>query len=131
MTADNTIALPDPTYNKLMHIAKQRNLDVTSLIESYIADDQGSSRVVDWSEPDTAVDQEEQAFLRLHPQLVQQYLDQYVAIQNGQLIDRDQNLGNLVKRVDAAYPDDFVWVSKVEPEPLPPLRVRSPRLINP
>lgn len=129
--AQHHISLPAQTYRKLLQIAKRRNLDVTSLIETYIASDNDVAQASNWSELDPAVSREKTAFLRLHPQLIERFLNEYVAVFNGELVDHDQDLGSLANRVDANYPDNFVWISKVEIQALPPLRMRSPRLVNP
>ena len=54
------------------------------------------------------------------------YLGQHIAILNGQLIDVDEDYGALYERIDAQYPDRFVWMAAVEDEPMPTLVFRSP-----
>lgn len=42
-------------------------------------------------------------------------------------MDHDEDGGELYKRIDQQYPEDFVWLSKVEEEAIPTLHFRSPR----
>jgi hypothetical protein len=48
-----------------------------------------------------------------------------VAIYNGRLIDEDEEYGALFERIDARYPDRFVWMTQVKDEPIETLFVRS------
>lgn len=60
--------------------------------------------------------------------LREKHLGQHVAIFNGQLIDVDSDYGALYERIDAQYPDQFVWLATVTDDPMPTLVFRSPRL---
>ncbi|MCE7989474.1 MAG: hypothetical protein DYG89_50625 [Caldilinea sp. CFX5] len=71
---------------------------------------------------------EMQAFIAMHPMLKKQYFGQYVAIYQNKVIDHDRDRQALYLRIDEKYPDDFVWISPVEEEPIPTLVFRSPRL---
>jgi hypothetical protein len=44
------------------------------------------------------------------------------------LIDHDPDHEALYRRIDAQYPDEFVWISPVEEEAIPTLVFRSPRI---
>jgi hypothetical protein len=68
------------------------------------------------------------AFIQMHPVLKKKYLGQHVAIFGSQLIDMDEDYAALYERIDAQYPDQFVWMATVEDEPIPTLVFRSPRL---
>ena len=80
------------------------------------------------AELDEAPTPEMQAYLALHPMLKEKYLGQYVAIYQGKLIDHDPDHEALYIRIDAEYPDEFVWISLVEEEAIPTLIFRSPRI---
>jgi len=75
-----------------------------------------------------AIEQEIAAFERQHPVLLQHYLQQYVAIYQGRVIDHDSNQLSLLARIDRQYPVNPVLIRKVEPTLPKPWRVRSPRL---
>jgi hypothetical protein len=78
---------------------------------------------------ETAVKREMQAYITLHPMLKEKYLGQHVAIYEGKLIDVDQDYGALCQRIDAQYPNEFVWLATVGEEAMPTLVFRSPRLL--
>jgi hypothetical protein len=79
---------------------------------------------------DNAVDKEMQAYITLHPMLKEKYLGQHVAIYDGKLIDHDQDFIRLYERIEAIYPNEFVWLATVEEEAMPTLISRSPRLFS-
>ena len=88
--------------------------------------DQNESQDVDDQEK-VAMDREEAAYLRLHPSLLENYQGQYVAIYGGELIDHDKDQVELYLRVKSSYPDKFVWIAPVCPEPEETYITRSPR----
>jgi hypothetical protein len=59
------------------------------------------------------LDQEQAAFERLHPQLRQSHLGQYVAIHQGQVIDFDVDQGTLYLRVHRQYPHTVIGIFPV------------------
>lgn len=80
------------------------------------------------TEDDPALQREMQAYIALHPMLKKTHLGKHVAIFQAKLIDADDDYESLTRRIDARYPDQFVWVSTVEEEPIQTLVFRSPRL---
>ncbi len=87
---------------------------------------QDESQIVDDKEQ-SAVDREEAAWRRLHPSLLEKYPGQYVAIHGGELVDHDTDQVELFLRVKSHYPDEFVWIASVRPEPVEMYINRSPR----
>ena len=71
---------------------------------------------------------EKDAFIAMHPQLVQTYLGEYVAIHQGKLIDHDKDDVELIERMRAKLPDEVVLITEVLPELERILYLRSPRL---
>lgn len=82
---------------------------------------------VDLSESDETVDRETQAYIQLHPFLLQNYFGKFVAVHGGKLIDHAEDFDTLYERIIAEYPDEFVWISEVKDEPIETFTVRSPR----
>ena len=68
------------------------------------------------------------AYQNIHSHLVQEYLGQYVAIYQGELVDHDPDPVSLHRRVIRKYPDQVVLSRKVQTDPEPVLYMRSPRL---
>jgi hypothetical protein len=75
---------------------------------------------------------ENQAFEQMHSKLVTQYLGQYVAIHNCELIDHDTDLMALRKRIRQRFGRMPILLRQVTPErELRELTLRSPRLASP
>jgi hypothetical protein len=134
MVTKITVKLPDSLYQRTQRFAylHQQNMEeaISALLEQALAAGEAKDEVIDWSEPDPAVDREMEAYIALHPMLKQHYMGRHVAIYGGQLIDHDQDFAALFARIEQAYPDEFVWLATVEEEPLPTFYHRSPRLIQ-
>lgn len=76
------------------------------------------------------MDREVAAFESIHEELKEQYLDEFVAIRQGQVIDSDADEQPLIVRVRERFPADVVLFRKVQ-ETLPPLLIfRSPRFAD-
>jgi hypothetical protein len=71
--------------------------------------------------------QETEAFRRLHPELLAKYLDEYVAIHQGQVVDHDIDQLALFLRIDAQYPHTPFLIKQVLPSPEEVYTIRSPR----
>lgn len=69
-----------------------------------------------------------QAFERMHPQLVKQYLGQFVAVHEGQIVDADVDFEALFLRLEKRLGDVPVLIRPVSVEPTPELRAPGPRL---
>lgn len=143
MTAQAIVELPAALYDRVQRLAQRRQQAIPELIaealdfaeENRFMDEFASAAtfdtaVDDWSEPDEAVEREMQAYVAMHPQLKRQFLGKYVAIYGGQLIDMDDNFEDLYTRIDAKFPEEFVWLTPVEEEAIPTIVVRSPRFVT-
>ena len=71
---------------------------------------------------------EVQAFERMHPRLVEQYLGQFVAVHGGQVVDVDVDFETLFLRLQKRLGDTPVLIRPVSTEPTLELRAPSPRL---
>lgn len=126
------LELTDSQYRRAKQLAGAQHQDVPMMLTALLTGALSVAKddYIDWSEPDTAVERERDAFIAMHPMLKERYSDQYVAIHHGALIDHDHDYTALYARIDHAYPDEFVWLSAVTDEPLPTILQRSPRLIR-
>jgi hypothetical protein len=70
------------------------------------------------------------AYIALHPELKENFLGKSVAIYQGQLVDVDDDYGELYKRIRSKYPDVFVWLTTVREEPIRTIHMRSPRFVK-
>ena len=126
-----TVTLSSKISERVKKAAALQRQDVTEVVEAALDD------ALAWSDDDfadgkpdalsEAATPEMQAYVALHPMLKEKYFGQYVAVYKGKLIDHDTDHEALYDRIDAQYPDEFVWISPVEEEPIPTLVFRSPR----
>ena len=129
MTLHINVPLSESTYKRVKQWADFRRQDVGEAIAEYLDDTlpPADGALLAPTEVDPAVEREKAAYIRLHPQLKSRYLGQYVAIYGGELVDHDEDNGALFERIDECYPDEFVWMTRVDEEPIGTIHFRSPR----
>lgn len=125
-----TVTVSDEVAEKIQQLANLRQQNIDTLFETLVNQAWPDENEEDEqpAELDEAPTPEMQVYLALHPLLKEKYLGQYVAIYQGKLIDHDLDHEALYTRIDAEYPDEFVWISLVEEEAIPTLIFRSPRI---
>jgi hypothetical protein len=125
MSTRVTITLPDSIYQQAQRLAQSTQQNVQEVLTEVITKNFNPFPV---HENRFAMLQEVEAFKLLHPQLVKQYKGQYVAVFHGQVVDHDDDPVELHYRVKSQFPGETVLHRKVEDDPDPILRFRSPRL---
>lgn len=131
MTQNITVPLTDRTYRRIKQWAEARQQNVGDAIADFLTENLVDDvLIVPPAAADERVEREKAAYLRLYPRLKAQYAGQYVAIYNGQLVDHDVEYGALFERIDDRYPDTFVWLTRVEDEPIGTIEFRSPRFVE-
>ena len=127
MYTNVTIKIAKELFDRAKRIARQRNQDVSEvLVESIRLEEVEDALYPGFAEGETAVmAREEKAFHELHPQLREKYPQEYVAIFEGQLVDHDPDLAQILKRTKQKCLDQFVWIAPVHESPLPEFRSRS------
>jgi hypothetical protein len=132
MAEQISVSIPKPIYQRIQQFANRRNQPLADALAELL--DQSLPPTTELkADEDAAVEREMQAYIALHPMLKQKYLGQlgqHVALYGGKLIDADEDYGALYQRIDAQYPDEFVWLATVEEEAMPTLIFRSPRLLG-
>lgn len=132
MYTNVTIKIARDLFERAKLIARQRNQDVSEvLVESIRLDEVEDEAAIypGFSVAETAVmAREEKAFHELHPQLKEKHFQEYVAIFEGQLVDHDPDLEQILKRTKQKYPDRFIWIAPVQKNPEEVFHFRSPRL---
>jgi hypothetical protein len=118
-----TLQISPQLYQRAQRIAKKRHQKVQDVLsESLVLNDENDDLT-----DDEIIWREEMAFQQLHPELVQHYLGQFVAILNGEVIDHDADQVALYKRIRQRYPKQFVLISPVTKNPVEEYVFRSPR----
>lgn len=123
-----TLTIPDDVYRRAQRIAQSGRRNVADVLVESIVLAENEPRPE--AERQAAVDGEEAAFRRLHPALWQKYPGQYVAIYGGELVDHDEDQVALYLRVKERYPDEFVWIAPVRPQPEEEYAIHSPRFVE-
>ena len=125
-----TLTLSTNISERVQKFAQQHDEELIAVVER-ILDEVLPESFEDAAESDVAeldpADREMAAYIALHPQLKEKFFGQYVAIYGGKLIDHDTDRRALYMRMMAQYPDEFVWLSKVEEEPIRTLVFRTLR----
>lgn len=81
--------------------------------------------------PVTKWDREHRAFLRLHADLLRTHRNKYVAVHEGQVVDSDDALVPLARRVYTRHGHVPIYMDLVTDEPRPVERIPSPRVYQP
>lgn len=126
-----TVTLSDQLSERVREAAQVQQQSIIDVVETMLdraLNEQINDKIIAESIAEAEADLEMQAYIDLHPQLKTTYFGQYVAIYGGQLVDHDADHAALYERIDARYPDEYVWISKVEEEPIQTLRFLSPRI---
>jgi hypothetical protein len=73
------------------------------------------------------IQEEAKRFQARHAELYTQYAGQYIALQEGVVLDHDVDLLILYDRIQACYGDEPILITPVTAEPMQTFRVLSPR----
>lgn len=127
-----TVKIPQPLYEKAEKLARERqqkvNELITGVLDETLSSLEGDETFIDLSEPDEVVDREMEAYIAMHPTLWKKYPGQHVAVYGGELVDRDSDLNALYARIEERYPNEFVWVTTIEADPIETVSITSGRL---
>ncbi|HRQ37003.1 MAG TPA: DUF5678 domain-containing protein [Chloroflexota bacterium] len=111
MSGGIQLTMSQQLYDRAQRVALSQQKAITDVVAEVL--DQGLPKATE----DSGREREKTAFHRLHPSLLQQFPEEYVAIYEGKLIDHDADRVALLERIEATYPDVFVLVRPVKLEP--------------
>jgi len=117
----HTIVIPEQVYAELMPVAAQEARDIQELVSDAL-------RRYLWEARERQMDREMEAFRAMHAELKQRYLGQFIAMQNGTVVDSDADRVALSRRVRQTHGNAVVLITQVEQEPEREWMMRSPRL---
>lgn len=129
MTEYINISISQTLYRRARKLAHARNQPIDDVLADVLDGALPLNDEPDTVDEDGALEREMQTYIGMHAALTEKYLGQHVAVLDEQLIDVDPEYDALYERIDAQYPDQFVWLTKVEVEPIPTLIFRSPRFM--
>jgi len=117
----STLTLPPQLIAELEQAASEQAVNAEQLLEDAV---RTYLRQLERDKIKT----EANAFRKLHPELVKQYLGRYVALHNGDVVDSDKDFQALHQRIRQRFGRQAVLLRQVTPEPDRTLVMRSPRL---
>ncbi len=120
-----TLSLPENIYYQVQRAAISSQRNVADVLVDTI-----SSRFTPYPiHPNRAAMKKEiAAYTTMHPQLVEQYLGQYVALYQGKVVAHNVDPVALHRQITEIYPEEVVLCRQVQEEADPILNMRSPRL---
>jgi len=106
---------------QLEQVAVQRSVEAKELVETAV---RAYLRQMEREK----IKAEAEAFHSMHAELAEKYQGQYVAIQDGKVVDYDEDFQALHRRIRQRFGRQPVLLRLVETEPERVLTFRSPRL---
>ena len=114
-----SIELKPELHQSLEQVARQQASTVTELVnqavENYLREQQRAK-----------LDREITSFQSMHAMLKQEYLGEWVAIDQGKLVDHDKDVASLYERVRAQYGKTSVLIRQVNEIAIEQITIRTP-----
>jgi hypothetical protein len=117
----NHIVLESELITRIQQVAGRKNSDVMELVNQAVREHLQRLE-------DEKFEAEAEAYEQMHPRLVEQYLGQYVAIHEGQVVGHDPDFETLFLAMNEKYEGIPIFFHKVTELPILELRGPSPRL---
>lgn len=119
------VDLPDHVYRQVESIARRSRRAVTEVVAEAVSRSILSLPIDPRRE---GMLREIEAYRAMHAELLPTYRGQYVAIQDGKLVDHDPDPVALLGRINRDFPGQTVLRRKVEETADVALHFRSPRI---
>ena len=104
------ISLAPELYRQVEAMAEARNLSADDILAEAV-------RGYLWRSQRAKISVETRIYRERHAELRPQYLGQYIAMDNGQVVDHDIDFNDLHKRIRDRFGRSPVMITKVEEEP--------------
>lgn len=122
MSMVTTIPLKTDLLESLQELADEQGLDVENVLDGMVRQYLHQNRR-------EKIRQENEHFVRMHPELLKRYEGHHVAIHQGELVDHDRDLDKLIARIKVRLGRIPVLIALVTDEPSPTVNVRRPQLL--
>jgi hypothetical protein len=103
-----TVAVEPELYKRVEKAAQEHQVNVDGILAEAV-------RRYLWELDRRKVSEESARYHQQHAELVAQYLGQYIALRNGQVVDHDLEFRPLRQRVRQRFADTPVMITLVEP----------------
>lgn len=127
MSTQVQLTLPDSIYRQVEAAARHASRPVADVLIDVVASAFPAFYVHPQREQ---MEREQAAYERQREELLSKHEGQYIAMRGGVVIDHDRDEMELVRRIQAKFPDDVVHLRLVTRAPDPELRFRSPKFID-
>lgn len=114
------IAIPSQLAEQLEWIAKERSVGTDAILEEAV---QAYLRQIEREK----IQKEAGSFRKMHDDLRERYLGQYVAVHNGEVVDHDGDFRALHERIRERFGRQPILLRRVESKPEREMTFRSPR----
>ncbi len=122
-----TLTIPEQIYRRVEQVALTSQQPMADLINEVLAE---AFPAVHVNPKRYIMEQEQEAFRNMLPELLKNYESQYVAVHNGQVVDHDKNKLDLAARIYQSLPNEVVLIKQVSSKPDQVIYMRSPRFIE-
>jgi hypothetical protein len=122
-----TLAVPEAVYEQAISIADATQQPLDKVFEDAL---EQVFSPFPLHEKHDEMAQEAEAYKAMHAGLVDIYLGQYVAVFQGKVIDHDEDVVALSRRINEKLPDEVVLIRKVKQNAERILNMRSPRFLS-
>ena len=118
------IAIRDELIRSAEKVAQEQGTDVASLVNEWVRRELALAR-------EQKIREESGRFRAQHSALQANYLGEYVAMRNGEVLDHGADVHALYLRIRDQFDDEPVLIAPVTESPTPTYHMRSPRLPPP
>ena len=109
-----TIRVESELYKRVEKVAQEQNASIDDLLSQAI-------RYYLWDLERRSVSEETELYQKRHQELKPEYLGQYIAMRNGQVVDHDRDFQTLRQRVRKRFGRTPVMITLVEEKAETPL----------
>lgn len=103
-----TVAVEPELYKRVENAARERQVNVDGILAEAV-------RRYLWELDRRKISEESARYRQQHAELAPQYLGQYIAMRDGQVVDHDSEFQPLRQRVRQRFADTPVMITLVEP----------------
>jgi glutamyl-tRNA reductase len=103
----HTVAVESELYNRIEKTAQEQQANVDEILSQAI-------RRYLWELDRRKISEESKIYRQRHPELKEQYLGQYIAMHNGQVVDHDADFQTLRQRIRQRFEHTPVMITSVQ-----------------
>jgi hypothetical protein len=118
-----TVPIREDLFEPIQQIARQERVTIEVLVDEWLTRQLALAR-------EQKIKEEAVRFQEKHPELLTHFAGEYIAMQNGDVLDHGTNLRQLHMRIKKHYKNAPVLFTQVTENPKPVYNMRSPHLVR-